>query len=214
MGRPGRAPTQPAYGGKCVPAGGLGCAYGRVHTGRNKPGDVKGCAKVSLTDQLDFDRESCDPLSANTAAATVLRQLAAQLEHAGLQARLIRSCEVEPAERARRLDFALMHLASVMSEMEMIGLINALRHAATAAEDVHECQFCGAPIQPWSMLTTTSRGGWRLHAVDRALLGSVRSVALQELPHGGAPGPMAGQYADVKGPTLRSGQTVTVERRP
>jgi len=118
---------------------------------------VKGCAKVSLTDQLDFDRESCDPLSANTAAATVLRQLAAQLEHAGLQARLIRSCEVEPAERARRLDFALMHLASVMSEMEMIGLINALRHAATAAEDVHECQFCGAPIQPWSMLTTTSR---------------------------------------------------------
>lgn len=112
---------------------------------------------MSLTDQLDFDRESCDPLSANTAAATVLRQLAMQLEHAGHQARLIRAGDSDPAERARRLDFALVHLASVMSEMEMMGLVNALRHAATAAEDVHACQFCGAPIQPWSMLTTTAR---------------------------------------------------------
>jgi hypothetical protein len=111
---------------------------------------------VSLTDQLDFDREGCDPVSANGAAATVIRQLAAQLEHAGFQARLIRGRDVDAAERARRLDFALVHLASVLSEMEVLGLVNALRHAATAAEDVHVCRFCGAPIEPWSMLTSTA----------------------------------------------------------
>ncbi len=104
-------------------------------------------------DDLDFDRDSCDLASANNSAATVLRQLASQLERAGHQARYIRETDADAAERAGRLDFALTHLASVMSEVEVIGLINALRHAANATQDDHLCQFCGAPTPPWTMLT-------------------------------------------------------------
>ena len=112
--------------------------------------------KVSGNDQLDFD-DSCDLASANAAAATVIRQLATQLELAGHQAKLVRACSVDPAERARCLDLALVHLASVMSEIEVMGLVNALRHAATATEDNHVCEFCGTPTQPWSMLTSDLR---------------------------------------------------------
>jgi hypothetical protein len=108
---------------------------------------------VTGFDDLDFDRESCDLASANNSAATVTRQFATQLERAGHQARHMRDAEVDPAELAKRLDFALVHLASVMSEVEVMGLVNALRHAANATQDDHLCEFCGAPTPPWTMLT-------------------------------------------------------------
>jgi hypothetical protein len=109
--------------------------------------------QVPADDQLDFDRDGMDPLSADTAAATVIRRLASQLEQASFQARHVRSTGLDSAERARRLDFALVHLASVMSETEVIGLVNALRYAATTTQDTHVCEFCGSPTEPWSMLT-------------------------------------------------------------
>jgi CheY-like chemotaxis protein len=112
---------------------------------------------VSTDNQLDFDRDGCDPASANSAAASVIRQIAAQLESAGYRASTVRTAPVDATERARRIDFALVHLASVMSEMEVIGLVNALRHAANATQDDHVCEFCGSPTQPWSMLTSDSR---------------------------------------------------------
>lgn len=108
---------------------------------------------MSVNDQIDFDRDGCDLASANTAAATVIRQLAAQLEQASFRARSVRVQCLDPVDRTRRLDFALIHLASVMSEMEVIGLVNALRHAATETQDEHFCEFCGTPTQPWAMLT-------------------------------------------------------------
>ena len=107
---------------------------------------------MSANDQLDFDHDGCDLASANSAAATVIRQLAAQLESAGYRAATARTRPVDSSERARRIDFALVNLASVMSEMEVIGLVNALRHAANATQDEHVCEFCGSPMQPWSML--------------------------------------------------------------
>lgn len=112
---------------------------------------------MSLNEQLDFDHESCDLASANTAAATVLRQLATQLEHAGYQARQVRSISSDARERTRCLNFALVNLASVMSEIEVIGLVNALRHAANTTQDECVCEFCGTPTQPWSMLTSVAR---------------------------------------------------------
>ena len=108
---------------------------------------------MSVNDQHDFDRDGCDLASANSAAASVIRQLATQLEQASFQARHARVSSVDSAERARRLDFALVHLASAMTETEVIGLVNALRHAATATQEEHVCEFCGSPTQPWSMLT-------------------------------------------------------------
>lgn len=108
---------------------------------------------MPVDDPFDFDRDGCDPLSADNAAVGVIRHLAAQLEHASFQARHVRIPPVDTAERARRLDFALVHLASVMSETEVIGLVNALRYAATATQDAHVCEFCGSATQPWSMLT-------------------------------------------------------------
>jgi CheY-like chemotaxis protein len=117
---------------------------------------MKECVSVSVNDKLDFDHDGCDLASANSAAATVIRQLAAQLESAGYRATRVRTSPVDAAERTRRIDFALVHLASVMSEMEVIGLVNALRHAANTAQDDPECEFCGTPTQPWAMLTSDS----------------------------------------------------------
>ncbi|MDB5056745.1 MAG: hypothetical protein JWO59_217 [Chloroflexi bacterium] len=112
---------------------------------------------MSVNDQLDFDHDGCDLASANSAAATVIRQLAAQLESAGYRASKVRTTAIDAAERTRRIDFALVHLASVMSEIEVIGLVNALRHAANTAQDDLVCEFCGTPTRPWAMLTSDSR---------------------------------------------------------
>src|SRR5438270_13841704 len=68
-------------------------------------GDVKENAPVSANEQLDFDHDGCDLASANSAAATVIRQLAAQLENAGYRAATARLRPVDAAERARRIDF-------------------------------------------------------------------------------------------------------------
>ena len=103
--------------------------------------------------QADFDRDSHDVGSANQTAAGMVRRLAAQLEQASYTARTVRvSCE-DAEERAKRLDFALVHLASVMSDVELISLVNALRHTADVSQDEHFCEFCGRPTEPWSMLT-------------------------------------------------------------
>ncbi len=107
--------------------------------------------------QMDFDRDGCDLASANSAAASVIRQLAAQLESAGYKAGTARIRPADAAERKSRIDFALVHLASVMTEMEVVGLVNALRHAANATQDNHVCEFCGSPTEPWSMLTSDGR---------------------------------------------------------
>lgn len=104
--------------------------------------------------QQDFDRDSYDRASANITAASVVRRLAGQLEQASFAARTVRaSGSATAADRAARLDFALTHLASVLSEIEVIGLINALRHTADASECEHLCEFCGTQTEPWSMLT-------------------------------------------------------------
>jgi hypothetical protein len=110
-----------------------------------------------MNEQVDFDRDGYDPSSANQAAATVIRQLAAQLESAGYKACTVRAGRVDPAERARSIDFALVNLASAMSEMEVAGLVNALRYAANATQEEHVCEFCGCPTEPWSMLLCDSR---------------------------------------------------------
>jgi hypothetical protein len=111
---------------------------------------------VPVNEQLDFDRDGCDLESANHAAASVIRQLASQLEHAGYRAGAVRSKRLDPAERARTIDFALVHLASAMAEMEVVGLVNALRYAADATQEEHVCEFCGCVTEPWSMLMRTS----------------------------------------------------------
>jgi len=116
--------------------------------------DGKECARVPVNDQQpDFDRDSFDQTSADLSAAGIVRKLAAQLEHANFTARSIRTAGIDAAERAERLDFALAHLASAMSEIEVIGLVNALRYTADSAQDEHVCEFCGSPTEPWSMLT-------------------------------------------------------------
>ena len=107
-----------------------------------------------MDDQPDFDRDSYDLASANANAAGIVRQLAAQLERASYQARTIRRGEPDTRTRSQQLEFALVHLAGVMSEAEVFGLINALRHAATIAQEMHVCEFCGSPIEPWAMLTS------------------------------------------------------------
>lgn len=104
--------------------------------------------------QADFDRDSHDVDSANQTAAGIVRRLAAQLEHASYSARTVRAGCEDAEERAKRLDFALVHLASVMSDIELISLVNALRHTANASQDEHFCEFCGRPTEPWSMLTS------------------------------------------------------------
>ena len=104
--------------------------------------------------QQDFDRDSYDRASANVSAASVVRRLAGQLEQASFAARTLRvRGGTGAADRAARLDFALSHLASVLSEIEVIGLINALRHTADTSECEHLCEFCGTETGPWSMLT-------------------------------------------------------------
>lgn len=109
--------------------------------------------------QADFDRDSHDVTSANQTAAGIVRRLAAQLEQASYTARTVRaSCE-DAEERARRLDFALVHLASVISDVELISLVNALRHTANVSQDEQLCEFCGRPTEPWSMLTSDSIAG-------------------------------------------------------
>ena len=103
--------------------------------------------------QVDFDRDSHDVTSANQTAAGMVRRLAAQLEQASYTARTVRAGCEDAEERAKRLDFALVHLASVMSDVELISLVNALRHTATVSQDEHFCEFCGRSTEPWSMLT-------------------------------------------------------------
>ena len=120
---------------------------------------LKENGSVTMNEHVDFDRDGCDPSSANHAAASVIRQLAAQLESAGYKACTVRSGRADPAERARSIDFALVNLASVMSEMEVAGLVNALRYAANATQDEHVCEFCGCQTEPWSMLLCDSRDG-------------------------------------------------------
>ncbi len=127
---------------------------------------------VSMNEYQDFDRDSYDPSSANRAAASVIRQLAAQLESAGYKAGAVRTRRVDPAERARSIDFALVNLASSMSEMEVAGLVNALRYAANATQDEHQCEFCGCATEPWSMLLCDTRddddtGALVLHSWDQ-----------------------------------------------
>jgi hypothetical protein len=127
---------------------------------------------VSANDQFDFDRDSCDLATANKAAACVIRHLAAQLEAAGHHARTMRLSGMDPSARARAVDLALVSLAGAMSEHEVSGLVNALRHAATATQDDHVCEFCGTPTEPWSMLMCDSRddgeiGGLVHHAWDQ-----------------------------------------------
>lgn len=108
-----------------------------------------------MNDELDFDRDSFDQASADSSAAAIVRQLAAQLEQANFAARALRAASTTSKERGQRLQFALAHLASVLSDIEVLGLVNALRHTAEVAEDEHDhiCQFCGSPTEPWSMLT-------------------------------------------------------------
>ena len=127
---------------------------------------------MSMNEHLDFDRDGCDPSSANRVAASVIRQLAAQLENAGYQAGTVRPRRLDPVERARSIDFALVNLASVMSEMEVAGLVNALRYAANATQDEHVCEFCGCSTEPWSMLLCDSpedddAGAMVLHSWDQ-----------------------------------------------
>jgi hypothetical protein len=112
-----------------------------------------------MNDDYDIDRDGCDLASANRAAACVIRQLAAQLESAGYKASALRGPDLDAAQRARAVDLALVSLAGAMSEMEVIGLVNALRHAATATQDDHVCEFCGTPTEPWSMLMSDPRDG-------------------------------------------------------
>jgi hypothetical protein len=133
---------------------------------------VKEYAPVTADEQLDFDRDGCNLSSANRVAASVIRQLAAQLESAGYKASSVRATGADPAERARTIDFALVNLASVMSEMEVIGLVNALRYAANATQESHVCEFCGCPTEPWSMLLGDARededlGPLVLHSWDQ-----------------------------------------------
>ncbi len=127
---------------------------------------------MSMNEHVDFDRDGYDPASANRAAASVIRQLAAQLENAGFKACTARAGRTDAAERARSIDFALVNLASAMSEMEVAGLVNALRYAANATQEEHVCEFCGCPTEPWSMLLCDSRddddnGALILHSWDQ-----------------------------------------------
>ena len=126
---------------------------------------------MAMNEHIDFDRDGYDPSSANHAAASVIRQLAAQLETAGYRASTVRTGRLDPAERARSIDFALVNLASVMSEMEVAGLVNALRYAANATQEEHVCEFCGCQTEPWSMLLCDSRdddsGALTLHSWDQ-----------------------------------------------
>ena len=103
--------------------------------------------------QPDFDRDGVDQSSANNTAASIVRNLAAQLERASFSAMTLRAAELDRAERVKRLDFALTHLASMLSDIEVIGLVNALRHTADATQEDHYCEFCGNPVEPWSILT-------------------------------------------------------------
>jgi hypothetical protein len=103
--------------------------------------------------QSDFGRDGVDPASANHSAAGIVRNLAAQLERANFSARSMRPTEIDNAERIKRLEFALTHLASVMSDVEVLGLVNALRHTADTAQEDHYCEFCGNPVEPWAILT-------------------------------------------------------------
>jgi len=112
---------------------------------------------ISTNDELDFDHDGCDLSAANKAAAGVIRHLAAQLESAGYKAATVRADSMDPAERARAVDLALVALAGAMSETEVFGLVNALRHAATATQVNHVCELCGTPTEPWSMLVSDSR---------------------------------------------------------
>ena len=70
----------------------------------------------------------------------------------------LRDPSLSAAERSRSIDLALVGLASLMSETEVAGLVNALRHAATATQDNHVCELCGSPTEPWSMLVSDSCG--------------------------------------------------------
>lgn len=119
--------------------------------------------------QSDFDRDGVDPASANNSAASIVRNLAAQLERANFSARSLRTAGLDSAERARRLDFALTHLASVLSEIEVLGLVNALRHTADNTQEDHYCEFCGSPVEPWSILTGDPFGD-DAEAIDEPLL--------------------------------------------
>lgn len=107
---------------------------------------------ISINDDFDFDRDGCDLPAANKAAAGAIRHLAAQLERADYKAGAFRVENMGAEERARAVDLALVALASVMSEGEVSGLVHALRHAATATQVNHVCEFCGSPTEPWSML--------------------------------------------------------------
>jgi hypothetical protein len=106
-----------------------------------------------MHDGGDFDHDGCSPEAADRAAAHVLRRLASQIELAGYQARPLRMPSLTPCERARGLELALVQLTALMSEPEVAGLVNALRHAATATQEHCVCEFCGTQTQPWSLLT-------------------------------------------------------------
>ena len=108
---------------------------------------------VSMDDGGDFDQDGCSPEAADRAAAHVVRRLASQIELAGYQARRLRAPALPPHERARGLELALVQLTALMSDLEVAGLVNALRHAATSTQEHCLCAFCGALTQPWSMRT-------------------------------------------------------------
>lgn len=109
---------------------------------------------VSVNDLLsDFDQEGVDQASAISSAASIVRELAAQLEYSNFAAKSLRATASSSESRTVRLNFALTHLASVLSEIEVLGLVNALRHIADVTQEECFCEFCGAPTEPWAMLT-------------------------------------------------------------
>lgn len=101
----------------------------------------------------DFDEEAVDQASAISSATSIVRQLAAQLEYANFAAKPLRIPPSSGEDRAKRLSLALTDLASVLTEIEVIGLVNALRHIVDMTDEECFCEFCGAPTEPWAMLT-------------------------------------------------------------
>jgi hypothetical protein len=109
---------------------------------------------VPVDDVLsDFDEEAVDRVTAIHSAAGIVRQLAAQLEASNFAAHSLRATSAGAEDRTQRLSFALAHLASVLTEVEVLSLVNALRHVADMTQEECFCELCGAPTEPWTMLT-------------------------------------------------------------
>gem|GEM_PF-1780863 len=109
--------------------------------------------------ETDVDDDALERAAATRAAAGVIRQLAAQLETAGYAANVLRASDGITSGHARAVDLALTTLAAALSEREVSELVHALRYAATVATEAQadeRCEFCGAAIEPWSILVDES----------------------------------------------------------